>query len=60
VICSRDSSAASRPASGFAPQPSPEVRVDPICMRFSVRVVERCCASVFRVRKSTPVYYDSW
>ena len=55
VICSRDSSAARRPASGFAPQPRPEVSSVPIWRRFSVRVVARCWASVFRARKSTPV-----
>jgi len=57
-IWSEDSCAAKRPASGLAPQPRPEVRDVPICSLLSVSVVERCCASVLRARKSTPVIWE--
>mmetsp|Transcript_22273 Transcript_22273/g.56862 ORF Transcript_22273/g.56862 Transcript_22273/m.56862 type:complete len:391 (-) Transcript_22273:83-1255(-) len=55
MISGSDSSAASLPASGFAPHPRPWVVALPIWIRLSVRQVARCCASVFATTKSTPL-----
>ena len=51
---SRASSAASRPLSGFAPQPRPRVTSLPSCTRTGARLLVRSWASVFAATNSTP------
>ena len=54
MICSRDSSAAFSPISGFAPAPKPLVSFSPIWIRVSALESINACASQLTAINSTP------